>query len=171
VPVKSNHKLQKSRSKRRKRSPKAVHINVCSTTDDSSLLLTSDLALSEEYVLPPLRNLIISRCWRWLGFFERLLMSRWILRRRLHRMAMDLKCRWWYTCVWNYRQFIKLQLFSHYFPFTRRLALVSLLRCLNSINRFFCQWLDYRNLLFILFNFILLIGICFMLPWTLRATR
>jgi hypothetical protein len=60
VPVKSNHKLPKSRNKRRRRNRKAEHINVCSITDDSSLLQINDLVQREEYLPLPLPQLLPS---------------------------------------------------------------------------------------------------------------
>ena len=50
VPVKSSRKLPKSRNKRKRKSQKAEHTNVCSITDDSSPLLINDLVQREEYV-------------------------------------------------------------------------------------------------------------------------
>ena len=54
VPVKSSRRLPKSRNKRKRRSQKVVHINVCSITDDSSLSQIYDLVRREEYVPFPL---------------------------------------------------------------------------------------------------------------------
>ena len=110
VPVKSNHKLQKSRNKRRRRNPRVVHINVCSTTDDSLLSQINDQVLNEGYVL---LSSTLSTLFYWgcvgvcLGY---VLMSRWILRRQLHRVAMDIRWRKWF--IWNHRQFHLLRYFT-----------------------------------------------------------
>jgi len=68
VRAKSSHRLPKSKNRRRKRSQRVAHINVCSTTDDLSLSQINGLALREEYIPFPLQSGSF-----WLGLF------RWVL--------------------------------------------------------------------------------------------